>query len=278
MIGSRGHDVLCDTDAKTLAQKMAEIGLNGVQLVPHKSFKGVSGKERIFSSGYARNIGKEFSKNGIDIAMLGSYFNMLEKDEVILKNDMDRFKEYLKFGKYFGCYLVGTETGSHMANWTYHPDNHGEEAYQRVVALFKELIAVAQKHGMFVGIEGAYNHTIGTPQRMKRLVDELDSENVLVILDPINYLNSDNWMNVKEIIQQSFELFGDRITLLHCKDFIVEDGKIKQVALGRGEMDYPFVKTLIDQYRPELDLMIEGPTGSDLIESISYLRDKVGFR
>lgn len=278
MIGSRGHDVLCDTHAKELAEKMAELGLNGVQLVPHKSFRGVNGKERIFSSGYARNIGKEFSKRGIDIAMLGSYFNLLEKDEAILKNDMDRFKEYLQFGKYFGCYLVGTETGSYMPNWTYHPDNHGEEAYQQVVQLFKELIPVAERHGMFIGIEGAYNHTIGTPKRMKRLIDELASDNVLVILDPINYLNRENWTEVKSIIQESFDLFADRITLLHCKDFIVEEGAIKQVPLGQGEMDYPWIKGLIDRYRPELDLMIEGPTGEDLKESISYLRDKVGFR
>ncbi|HKM05859.1 MAG TPA: hypothetical protein VJ869_02615 [Sphaerochaeta sp.] len=41
-------------------------------------------------------------------------------------------------------------------------------------------------------------------------------------------LNCDNYRNVNEIIKESFELFGERIMVIHAKDFIVDGNTIRK--------------------------------------------------
>ncbi|MGL1891281.1 MAG: sugar phosphate isomerase/epimerase [Spirochaetaceae bacterium] len=273
MIGTRGHDINTGTtSARALAQEMLDAGMEAVQLVVYKSIKGVSEKPGCLSPGLAWSIGREFEKRDIHIALLGSYFNLLEQDSLKLKENMDRFKEYLRFASDFGCPIVGTETGSYNADMSYHPHNHGEEALQTVIGIFKEFAVEAEHHGVFVGVEGLYNFVISTPKRMKTLLDSVDSSNLQVILDPVNLLHMGNYTKVKEIIEDSFELFGNRIVLIHAKDFIIEDHQIKTVPLGRGLMDYEHLLTMVNRYKPGIDIIIEDLRGDELQESQLYLQ------
>lgn len=269
MIGTRGHDISDKGSAEELASRLELQEFESVQLVAYKSIKGVSEKAGYLTPGAAHKIGQAFKKHNIHIGLIGSYFNLLDED--VVEEGIARFKEYLKYGKELGGYLVGTETGSFMKNWTYHPDNHSEEAYQKVFKIFSELVGVAQNHGMCVGIEGAYHHSIGTPKQMKRLIDELDSTNVLAILDPYNFLCMENYENRNAIIQEAFELYGDKIAVFHAKDFVVKGDKLLQVPIGDGLMDYQFIKQMINEYRPGLDIIIEGQTDAGLKKSQKFL-------
>ncbi len=269
MIGTRGHDIAENVSAEDLAARLELQGLESVQLVAYKSIEGVSDTAGFLSAGKAFKIGQAFKKHNIHIGLIGSYFNLL--DEEVVEQGMARFKEYLVYGKELGGYLVGTETGSYMKNWTYHPDNHSEKAYQSVLKIFQELVEVAKHHGMCVGIEGAYHHAMGSPKQVKRLIDALDSTNVLAILDPYNFLCMDNYTRCNEIIQEAFELYGDKIAVFHAKDFIVENNTLVQVPVGDGIMDYSFIKTMIQKYKPGLDIIIEGQTGSGLKKSQEFL-------
>jgi L-ribulose-5-phosphate 3-epimerase len=77
-----------------------------------------------------------------------------------------------------------------------------------------------------VGIEGVHFHVINTPTKMKRLVDDLNSPNVRVIFDPVNYINTANYKNQDEIINTHFDLLGEKTKLLHLKDFKLVDGEV----------------------------------------------------
>ena len=85
-----------------------------------------------------------------------------------------------------------------------------------------------------VGIEGVTSLVISTPERMKQMIDKIDSNNLQVIFDPINLLNIENYKNQDRVIKDSFNLFGDKIVIIHAKDFTIEDGKLVQVAPGKG--------------------------------------------
>lgn len=269
MIGTRGHDIAENVSAEVLASQMEKAGFKTVQLVAYKSIEGVADQGGHLSSAKAFEIGQAFKKHNIHIGLIGSYFNFL--DEATVEQGIERFKEYLIHGREIGGYLVGTETGSYKKDWTYHPDNHSEEAYQKVLSIFRELLDVAKNHGMCIGVEGAYHHTMGTPRRVKRLIDDLDATNVRVILDPFNFLHIGNYTECKQIIQEAFELYGDRIEVFHAKDFIVENEKMIQVPLGTGLMDYPWIYKIIRKYKPGLDIIIEGQTGDGLIQSRKFL-------
>lgn len=269
MIGVRGHDIGI-LSAKGLAQAVREMGFDGIQLVPYKAIEGIDGVPGTMTDDLAQAIGAAFSEEHVAIAMVGSYYNMID-DEVAEEGTL-RFKEYLKQVKALGGQLVGTETGSYMKNWTYHPDNHSEEALQRVIKVFKDLVAEAEKLGVNVGIEGAYHHVVSTPKRLKQVLDAVDSPNLKVILDPYNFIYPGNYQTCHQIIDEAFELYGDAIVLIHAKDYVVDGDELKMVGIGDGIMDYQHIAAKVKATQQDIAIITEGVTGEDLPRSLAFLR------
>ncbi len=89
----------------------------------------------------------------------------------------------------------------------------------------RTLIAFAEECGVTVGIEPVCKCSISSPQRMKRFLDNISSDNLGVIFDLSNLMNRDVYLNQRQIIDDAFELFGDRIKTIHVKDFVFENVK-----------------------------------------------------
>ena len=84
MIGTRGHDIGGMMAPEELAKAMAEQGFDAVQLVAYRSIKGVSEESGYLTPGLAHKIGHAFDKRGIHVALIGSYFNLLHPDKVVV--------------------------------------------------------------------------------------------------------------------------------------------------------------------------------------------------
>ena len=211
------------------------------------------------------------SKHDINISILGCYINLANPDDEELKCLLDTFKEHIRFARDFGCSIVGTETGALNKEYVYTPENNTEEAFQRTLNSIKILVAEAEKFGVMVGIEGVAKHVINTPERMKRVLDNVDSNNLQVIFDPVNLINENNYDKQDDLIRKSFELFGDKIVAIHAKDFEYTDGKIKLAAIGQGQFNYPLLLSLIKEKKPYIDVLLESTTPEDIDEAIIYI-------
>ena len=113
--------------------------------------------------------------------------------------------------------------------------------FQEVLKTIKELVPEAETYGVNIGIEGVHYFVINTPHKMKRLIDELGSNNVKVIFDPVNYLNINNYKGQDKMIDDMFSLLGDKICVLHAKDFVVENGEIQFAKPTEGMLNYKLI-------------------------------------
>ncbi len=249
-IGMRGHDFDTNTIA-ALSEKCKEHGVGGVQLVLMRSIKDF--KKGEFTPEYATAIGDELKKNGIRIPILGCYINPSDANEESLKESMDYFIENLHYAKYIGAEMVGLET----CNYIGRDYNDTEEAYQHLLKNMKVLVAEAEKLGVIVGIEGVHCHIINKPEKMKRLVDDLNSQNVRVIFDPVNYINDGNYETQDDIINRHFELLGDITRLLHLKDFKLVDGKVTFENPCKGLLNKELVFRHLKVYYPNCAVILE---------------------
>ncbi|WP_026565415.1 sugar phosphate isomerase/epimerase family protein [Bacillus sp. UNC41MFS5] len=272
-LGIRAHDI----ESKSLEKMVNDIsvkGLTSVQLALNKSLPAYYPGLGSLSPGLARHIGGAFSGKGLQIAVLGCYFNMIHPDPIERRKGMDCFKEHLRFARDFGCSIVGTETGNVNAEIVYTVENFNEKPFMEVVESVSELVKEAEKFGVIVGIEAGVNHPIYSVQTLKRLIDKIDSHNLQVIFDPYNLLTFDNYMNQEEIFEEAFELLGDRMVICHAKDFIVKGSSLKQVPVGQGLLNYDKLFSLIRKTKPFIDILIEGTKEPFIDESIMYLRGK----
>ena len=264
MIGTRGHDLGGIMSAEELAITAKEKGFEAVQLVTYRSLDGFHEKPGFLTTAYAQKIGRAFYDQQVRIGLLGCYINLPHAD-------LDRFKEYIAMASSFGCAMVGTETGSVNPDYSFNPENHSEAAFLNVVGIIKELVDYAEKFGVFVGIEAVASHIIHTPEKMQRMLKMIDSPNLKVIFDPVNLVTAENHEGTKAMIEDVFKRYGERINLIHAKDYDVVNGQIVMVPIGQGRMDYDHFYGCLIKYKYDIDVIIEDYRGQDLEDSRDFL-------
>lgn len=272
-LGIRAHDIP-NLPLEELVQEVSNKGFTSVQLALAKSLPDIHTSLGALSPGFAHHVGKAFKKHDIQIAVLGCYINMIHPDINERKKALDRFKEHIRYARDFGCSIVGTETGNIHAEMGYTEDNFHEEPFLDVVESVKELVKEAEKFGVIVGIEAGVNHPLYNAKLVRRLLDMVDSNNLQIIFDPVNLLTADTYENQDEIIREAIKLFGDRIAIVHAKDFIIEDGKLKFTAVGRGQLNYDLVMQLIKPIKPHINFLMESTTEPYIDESVKFIKEK----
>ena len=269
-LGIRAHDIN-QTNPIELANSLENHHLEFIQLVLNKAFPNLPSNH--LSIDLVNHIIEPFKQKSINIALLGAYFNPVHSDFEKVKANIKRFKEHLKYASYFNTRYVATETGSYNDDkWTYNPKNHTEEAYLKVKTIVQELVISAKEYNATVLIEGAYNHVIYNPYLLKRLIDDINSPHLKVIVDLFNYLNIDNYHQYKTIFETCLNLLKDNIVVFHMKDFIIQDNKLVQVGLGEGIIDFDYIIVNILKAHQDAYLILEGITGYDIKTSINLLK------
>lgn len=273
-IGIRAHDIENDS-LEGLASTIESKGIQSIQLALMKSVKEFPLNLKSFNVGFASKVGRIFDEKGIDISVLGCYINMIHPDEGERRKALEFFKMHIRYASQFKAATVGTETGGVYPEIQFTKDNYTEEAYLKVVKSVKELVAEAEKFGVIMTVEGGINHPIHSPNRMKRLLDDIGSQNLQVILDPVNYLYPDNVSTEKQhkVIDEAFELFGERITVIHAKDFIIENKELKIVPVGKGKVDYAYLIRKIKEEKPMIPILLEETKEPHINESIQFLKN-----
>lgn len=265
----RAHDY-GKTTAEELAGRIACHPFTGVQLVLNKAIEGESGLAGSITPERCEEIRTAFATNGLEITMLGAYFNPVHSDKAKVKQLAEKYEDHLKLAKYFDCKYVGTETGSFNDDkWTYNPLNRTEDAFNEVVRIFKPLAEKAKEYDVCMAIEGAYGHCMYSPDQLKRLYDTLNNGHVRIIIDIFNYLDYSNYKDQVEIFQRAIELFKNEVVIFHLKDFVVdeENKKLVQVGLGQGLMRWDLYFPIIKETAPEAALVFEGVKPEDINSS-----------
>lgn len=266
-IGVRAHDIDTNMSIASLKEAINNFGFDGLQLVTNKVFaKSIDTVDLVD----LKNTFKD------QIFLLGAYFNMVHptQDEVV--KGVSNFKKHLDIADSITAPFVGTETGSLMGSpWNYMEGNHSDESFLKVVKVVMDLIEYSKDKNVDVAIEGAWNHVIYSPQRMFQLIQVINSPKLKVIVDLYNFLNINNHENHVEIFKETLDLFSDKVVIFHLKDYIVENGKISQVGLGKGLMNYPEIIKLIYQYNKNAYLIFEGVKKDDMQSSLQFVRDLI---
>lgn len=267
-IGIRGHDV-GKMEAVELAEKIKSYGFDGVQLV----FKKALSTKVDFSN--TDSILLAFEE--LDIPLLGAYFNPFDPNKEVRNQGISYFKENLRIAPSIGASYVGSETGFLTADSsTTLEELHSEKSLRYVTSIFKDLVETAKKVYSCVAIEGAYAHVAYCPKSIKFMIDQINSPYLKVIVDLYNFLNIDNYLNRMDIFESALSLLKNDIVIFHLKDFIVENGKLKQVGLGKGLMDFETIITRIRETTPDAYLIFEGVTGSDIESSLVLIKKIIG--
>ncbi|PCF93813.1 sugar phosphate isomerase/epimerase family protein [Vreelandella nigrificans] len=269
-IGIRAHD-LPKQSLESLVNDISQRDLNSVQLAISKSFE-IQAEAGFLTPGLATHICSAFRQANIQIAVLGCYVNIIHPDINERRKGLERFKEHLRYARDFGCSIVGTETGNINADIIYTEENFSEAPFQAMVESVKELVTEAENFGIIVGVEPGVNHPLHSPEKVRRLLEEINSNNLQIIFDPVNFLTSENYLDQNQILQQAIDSWGDRVAVLHAKDFIVEDGNLSFVPLGTGWLNYELIFEKLISRKPYINIIMDEIHQNDIKEGLDFIR------
>lgn len=271
-IAFRTHD-LGVKGVEAAVEKCKQCGITAVQLVAYKFIDEIAYKPNALTAEAAEALGRALKEGGISVGLIGAYFNPVHSNKQKVADCKAIFKDYLKYSSLLGCNVVGSETGSFNDDkWTYNPKNRTEEALEIVIETFTELADYAKSVGAYIGMEGAAGHVCYDVKTLKRAVDGVNRDNVKVIFDIYNYLDESNHSRYLEILDEGLKTFAGKIVVFHLKDYIIEDGKVKQVPPGKGLFDYPAILSRIKAYDKDAVLVLEGTTGENIVPCSEYVK------
>ncbi|MCH5271919.1 MAG: sugar phosphate isomerase/epimerase [Lachnospiraceae bacterium] len=213
--------------------------------------------DEALTPGLAMYIKNVFARNQVDIAVLGCYLNLANPNKEQLAQTVHRYMAHIRFASWLGCGVVGTETGAPNETYTFTPECHTEEALKLFIANLRPVVKYAEQMGVVVAIEPVYRHIVCNSVRARRVLDEIDSPNLQIILDPVNLLDIANYQDREAIFQEAVELLGPDVAMVHLKDFTVRDGKLLSMGCGFGDMDYTTILKFMKERKPFIHATLE---------------------
>jgi sugar phosphate isomerase/epimerase len=103
----------------------------------------------------------------------------------------------------------------------------------------RPVVRCAEEVGAVLAVEPVWYHIISTPERALRMLEELPSDNLQIILDAVNLISPEQADRAEKIIENAVSLLRDRVRILHMKDFVITpEGKMDACASGLGSMRY----------------------------------------
>ncbi len=227
-----------------------------------KVFRDLPCTPAALTPGYAAYLKRVFAENGIDIAVLGNYLNLLHPDEDYLRSASELYCAHIRFASLLGCGMVGTETGAPNREYKACPECRSEETLSLFISRLRPVVRCAEEFGVILAIEPVVRHSVFDPKSCRRVLDEIGSHNLQVLFDPVNLLDADNVDRREELFAEAIELLGRDMAMIHLKDYIrTEDGRtLRAVGAGTGEMDYAAIMRYVKKEKPFLYATLENTT------------------
>jgi sugar phosphate isomerase/epimerase len=236
-----------------------------------ESAGGIPMPDRITEE-YATGVRKEMELREIEMAAVSGTFNMIHPDPQNRADGMRRFREIVGACGWFGTSLVTLCTGTRDPGymWAYHPENESPEAWKDMITSMAEAVEIAEDHGVTLVFETEVSNVVDSAIKARRLMDEVKSPHLKVVMDGANLFPKGGLKRMQEILDEAFDLLGGDIAMAHAKD-LEQDGEAGHVAAGTGLLDYDYYLRLLAGIGFEGTLVAHSLKEDQVVQSREFL-------
>jgi sugar phosphate isomerase/epimerase len=156
--------------------------------------------------------------------------------------------------------------------WRHHPDNDTPGSWRTLLASMEQAVRVAEEHEVTLAFEPEVNNVVDSAEKGHRLLNEMRSSRLKVVMDAANLLREGELERSDEVLDKAFELLGKDIVIAHAKD-LKNTGEM--VAAGLGDLDYDRYLENLRGVRFEGPLILHGLEESEVEGSVAFLHTKL---
>lgn len=213
------------------------------------------------------------ASRGITMAAISGTFNMIDPDLERRQEGVRRLRNLIAACEGLDTSIVTLCTGTRHATdmWASHPFNDSPGAWQDLVESMHAVVTKADECHVTLAFEPEVSNVIDSARKGRRLLDEIASPNLKVVMDPANLFHAGEIPRMSSVLTEAFDLLGNDIVLAHAKD-LSSDGEAGHEAAGRGVLDYPLYLSLLESMQFDGALILHGLEESQVRASLAFLR------
>jgi len=218
----------------------------------------------------------EFEARNINMAGIDGTYNMIHPDEKQRAAGLRKLRAVASACDRLGTSVITLCTGTRNLEsmWRPHPDNDSPEAWNDLVASMRQALQVAEEYGVTLAFEPEVANVVDSAQKARRILDDIGSPHLKVIMDGANIFHTGELPRMREILDEAFELLSEDIAFAHAKD-LDRDGQAGHLAAGKGLLDYGRYLSLLNNLEFDVPLILHGLSEAQVPECVAFLREKI---
>ncbi len=244
----------------------------------HFNFKAV-GRESMpdeIDDALCARIAREIAARRLSMRTVSGTFNMIHPDPERRRRGLRRLAVLASAARRLGTSVITLCTGTRDPDdmWRRHPDNDTPQAWRDLIDAMTRAVEIAEAHGVTLGIEPEVSNVVDSAAKARRLLDEIGSPRVKIVMDGANLFHAGELARMHAILDEAFDLVGPDVVLGHAKD-LDRDGEAGQVAAGKGLLDYDHYLALFQKIGFRGPLILHSLEEADVAGCVAMLREKL---
>lgn len=224
----------------------------------------------------AKRIRKSAAEHRLAIGAVSGTFNMIHPEAKQRRDGLRKLGVIAAACELIGATTITLCTGTRDPEnmWSQHADNDSPEAWRDLTVSMTKALTIADKHNITLGIEPETGNVVSSARHARRLLDEMKSPRLKIIMDAANLFHPGDLPRMGEILDEAFDLLGGDIALAHAKE-LGADGHAGGLVLGTGVLDWDRYLSLLRSAKFDGPLIMHGFEERDVAASVKFLRGKL---
>lgn len=222
----------------------------------------------------ADRVRKSAAEHRVAIVGVSGTFNMIHPDASQRRDGLHKLEVIAGACEHLGTQLItlcsGTRDAANM--WRHHPENDSASAWKDLRVSMTKALTIADKHGVNLGVEPEVGNVVSSARQARRLLDEMKSPRLKIVLDPANLFRPGDVGRSEEIFEEAFDLLGADVAVAHAKE-LGADGHAGSLPLGKGVLDWERYAAGLRALKFNGPIILHGFEEADAAASVKFLRD-----
>jgi sugar phosphate isomerase/epimerase len=233
---------------RTLAANLETIARYGLTVVHYDVARaGLTSLPDEVPPELAYRIAAAASERGIHIAAVAGAFNPIHPVVERRRDGLRRLRQLAAACSALGTSTITLSSGTrdaddlasgHAGLASGHADNATPAAWADLLETLEAALDIADEFNVELALEPNAANVVDSPAAAKRLLDELRSPRLKLVLDPANLAQLTDLPRQQAVLDEAIDVLGPYITVAYATDFLVGGGQIRRVAAGTGHLDY----------------------------------------
>jgi sugar phosphate isomerase/epimerase len=256
-------------DPASVLRQSAAAGFEGVQY--NMACSGLAAMPDHIPDEAARAVASAAQATGQQIFAVSGTYNMIHPDPTVRRAGEARLAVIAAACRGMGSPLLTLCTGTRDPDdqWRHHPDNASPEAWRDLLASFEAAIDIAEAHDVMLGVEPELANVVSSAVVARRLIDEMGSRRIGVVLDPANLFEVAAPEERRSLVSRAVDRLADRIVMAHAKDRAA-DGHV--ATAGKGVIDFHHFLAALNEADFDGPLVAHGFEAAEAADVASFLR------